>query len=64
MIEARQESFLRDGTWKRVMISTPTIKGASAIEAAFEASDKRRWHVRCPHCGGELVFTFGPHFHF
>jgi phage terminase large subunit GpA-like protein len=64
MIEARQESFLRDGTWKRVMISTPTIKGSSAIEAAFEASDKRRWHVTCPHCGGELVFTFGPHFHF
>ena len=27
MIEARQESFLRDGNWKRIMISTPTIKG-------------------------------------
>jgi phage terminase large subunit GpA-like protein len=64
MIEARQESFLRDGNWKRVMVSTPTIKGSSAIEAAFEASDKRKWHVCCPHCEGELVFTFGPHFHF
>jgi phage terminase large subunit GpA-like protein len=64
MLEARQESFLRDGNWKRVMISTPTIKGASAIEAAFDASDKRRWHVACPHCAEEFVFTFGPHFHF
>jgi len=27
MIEARQESFLREGTWKRVKISTPTIMG-------------------------------------
>ncbi len=64
MIEARQESFLRDGTWKRAKISTPTIKGSSAIEAEYEASDKRRWHVRCPHCSGEFVFEFGVHFHF
>jgi phage terminase large subunit GpA-like protein len=63
MIEARQESFLREGTWKRVKVSTPTIKGASAIEAEYEASDKRRWHVRCPHCEGEFVFEFGTHFH-
>jgi phage terminase large subunit GpA-like protein len=63
MIEARQESFLREGTWKRVKISTPTIKGASAIEAEYEASDKLRWHVRCPHCQDELVFEWGPHFH-
>ena len=34
MIAARQESFLRDGNWKRVLVGTPTIKGASAIEAA------------------------------
>ncbi len=59
MVEARQESFLRDGTWKRVKISTPTIKGSSAIESEYEASDKRRWHVRCPHCNDELVFEFG-----
>ena len=64
MIEARQESFLREGTWKRAKISTPTIKGASAIEAEYEASDKRRWHVRCPHCEDEFVFEFGRHFHF
>ncbi len=32
-------------------ISTPTIKGASWIESAFEEGDKRRFHVPCPHCG-------------
>lgn len=32
-------------------ISTPTIKGASFIESAYEAGDQRRFHVRCPHCG-------------
>ena len=64
MIEARQELFLRDGTWKRVLVSTPTIKGSSAIEAAWEASDKRRWHVKCGHCSHEFVFAFDSHFHF
>jgi phage terminase large subunit GpA-like protein len=32
-------------------ISTPTIKGASWIESAYEAGDQRRFHVPCPHCG-------------
>ncbi len=39
--------------WNRKLIltSTPTIKGASRIEAAYEQSDQRRYHVPCPHCG-------------
>lgn len=36
---------------KRIMTSTPTIKGASRIEAAWEESDKRRYFVPCPDCG-------------
>jgi phage terminase large subunit GpA-like protein len=64
MIEARQEAFLKSGTWKRVKVSTPTIKGASPIDDAFEASDKRRWHVPCPHCAHEFVLEFGPSFRF
>lgn len=38
--------------WNRkiVMVSTPTNKGASRIEDAFEASDKRHYHVPCKHC--------------
>ena len=31
-------------------ISTPTIKGVSHIESAFEQGDQRRFHVPCPHC--------------
>ena len=34
-------------------ISTPTIKGASWIEGAYEQGDQRRFHVPCPHCGEE-----------
>ncbi len=64
MIEARQESFLKVGTWKRVYVSTPTIKGVSHIERFYEASDKRRWHVACPHCAHEFVFAFDACFRF
>ena len=31
--------------------STPTIKGNSNIENAFEAGDQRRWFIDCPDCG-------------
>lgn len=34
-----------------VMASTPTVKGASRIEMAFESSDQRHFYVPCPHCG-------------
>lgn len=30
--------------------STPTIKGLSFIESAYEAGDQRRYHIPCPHC--------------
>lgn len=38
--------------WNRkiMMGSTPTVKGASRIEAAFEQSDQRYYFVPCPHC--------------
>lgn len=35
---------------KIVKVSSPTIKGASRIEAAYEAGDQRRFHVPCPEC--------------
>lgn len=70
MIEARQESFLQDGSWKRAYVSTPTIKGGSHIERYWDASDKRKWFVSCPHCRdeagepSEYVFEFGPNFRY
>jgi phage terminase large subunit GpA-like protein len=38
--------------WNRkiIQVSTPTNKGASAIEDAFELSDKRYYEVPCRHC--------------
>ena len=38
--------------WNRkiLMSSTPTNKGASRIEIAYEESDKRRYTVPCQHC--------------
>lgn len=30
---------------------TPTAKGASSIEQEILASDQRRFHIPCPHCG-------------
>ena len=38
--------------WNRkiYMCSTPTIKGLSRIETAFEESDKRYYEVPCPEC--------------
>ena len=63
--DGRQMSYLASGDWRKLDISTPTIKGGSKIEARFEAGDQRRWHVTCPHCraagGGpsEFVFEWG-----
>jgi phage terminase large subunit GpA-like protein len=48
LVEARQRTFARR---KRAKVSTPTIAGRSAIEAAYEASDQRRYYVPCPDCG-------------
>jgi phage terminase large subunit GpA-like protein len=39
--------------WNRklVLVSTPTNKGASRIETAYEGSDQRQYWVPCPDCG-------------
>ncbi|SHN77340.1 phage terminase large subunit family protein [Desulfitobacterium chlororespirans] len=36
---------------KRVLVSTPTIKGASRIETAYENSTMEQWCLPCPSCG-------------
>lgn len=58
LIAGRQISFLASATWKRAYVSTPTVKGASKIEKVHERGDKRRWHVRCPHCTADIVFEW------
>lgn len=46
--------------WNRKLLltSTPTIKGASRIESAFEQSDQRRFNVVCSHCGERQVLKW------
>lgn len=46
--------------WNRkvLLTSTPTVRGISRIEAAYEASDKRRFYVPCPHCNELQVLKF------
>ncbi len=40
------------------LFSTPTLKGNSRIETAFEESDKRFYFVPCQHCGHEQTLKW------
>jgi len=46
---ARQKTFYNA---KAVEVSTPTIKGHSAIADAYVTGTMERWVSQCPHCGG------------
>lgn len=54
MVDQRLKVWRRRGLSKRLKISTPTIKGASKIEAAWNASDRRHFHLKCPACGSRF----------
>lgn len=43
---------------KSVEVSTPTIRGASAIEKAYSRGTMERWKVECPHCGAYSEIRF------
>ncbi len=47
LVEARTITFYN---YKMVEVSTPTIKGYSAIEKSFELGTQEYWCVECPHC--------------
>ncbi|AOH36870.1 phage terminase large subunit family protein [Luteimonas sp. JM171] len=49
LAERRTSSFFRR---KILCISTPTLKGASAIEKRFLLGTQYRYRVPCPHCNG------------
>ena len=51
MLDGRTSAF--PGTYKRLYISSPQVKGHSRIEGKWLKSDQRRYHVPCPHCGHE-----------
>jgi phage terminase large subunit GpA-like protein len=56
LAEGRLKAFERS---KLLLVSTPTVKGASLIEREYEASDQRHAHVPCPHCGEYQRLTWG-----
>lgn len=43
---------------KMVEVSTPTVKGASAIENSYNLGTMERWKTQCPHCGEYVEITF------
>jgi phage terminase large subunit GpA-like protein len=55
LAEARTRTFARR---KILIVSTPTIAEASAVDREFEASDQRRYFVPCPHCAHRQWLRF------
>lgn len=44
---------------KRIMVSTPTIKGASRIETEYLTSTMEQWCLPCPSCGEYQPLEWG-----
>lgn len=55
LLRERTKTFPRR---KVIFGGTPTIKGLSRIEAAYQASDQRRFEVPCPDCGEFQVLAW------
>ena len=55
LAEARTTTFYNA---KMVEVSTPTIKGASAIEKGYNAGTRERWCHQCPDCGEWVELQF------
>jgi phage terminase large subunit GpA-like protein len=47
--------------WNRklLLVSTPTVKGFSRIEQAFQESDQRFYFIACPSCGDHHILKWG-----
>lgn len=43
---------------KILRVSTPLVKGTCRITKAFDRSDRRFYHVPCPHCGNFAPLTW------
>ncbi len=56
LIEKRTTTFPRR---KMLLVSSPTIQGASRIDDEYKNSDAEAYHVPCPHCGERQVLKWG-----
>ncbi|WP_424363592.1 terminase gpA endonuclease subunit [Methylocystis parvus] len=59
MVDARQISFHATRDYRKLQGGTPTMKGASLVDAEFEAGDQRYQRLPCPHCGERIRLVFG-----
>lgn len=55
LIDERTKTF---GRRKVLLVSTPTVAGTSRIQMEYDASDRREYHVPCPHCGEYQVLRW------
>lgn len=55
LVMARSRAFTRR---KAFLESTPTFDGASKIDEEYQNSDRREYHVPCPHCKGLQTLKF------
>lgn len=55
LAERRTTTFYNS---KVAYVSTPTIKGSSRIEAAFETGDQRHFYVKCKDCSEEQILEW------
>lgn len=55
LAEARQTTFYNA---KAVEVSTPTVRGASAIETSFNLGTREKWCTKCPECGEYSEINF------
>jgi phage terminase large subunit GpA-like protein len=55
LAENRTLTFARRKIYKP---STPTVRGMSKVESAYQASDRRRFWVPCPHCHEHQVLRW------
>lgn len=56
LLEERMSNF---SNRKLIIASTCSIKGQSVIEREYLASDRRKYHVPCPHCGESQILLWG-----
>ena len=56
LLEERMSNF---SSRKLIIASTCSIKGMSTIEREYLASDQRKYHVPCPHCGEAQILLWG-----
>lgn len=56
LLDGRTSAF--PSTYKRMSVGTPELVGQCRLEAKWEISDQRRYHVPCPHCGHAHPLTW------